>query len=128
MSDKVKKILILEDDLRTLTILMQILGEFKNPLNSIAVTVFSESIKAQNFLEEEKDFDLIFLDYYGIDEDFHKAVFENKIDPKKIIAISSLEEKNFEAQDKGVVRSVQKDFSNLEDFKIKLKQEIKEML
>jgi CheY-like chemotaxis protein len=128
MFNKVKKILILEDDLRTLTILMQILEEFKNSLNSIAVTVFSESVKAQNFLEKEKDFDLIFLDYYGIDEDFHKAVFENKIDPKKIIAISSLREKNLEAEDKGVLRTVEKDFINLEDFKIKLKQEIKEML
>jgi DNA-binding NtrC family response regulator len=116
------KILILEDNLKALKAVMEVLEEIG--LNDLAVTVFSETRQAENFLKDNFDFDLIFLDYYAIDGNFHRAVFNSLILPEKIIAISSVERYNLETKKRGVLSSVQKNLSNLDKFKEELREEI----
>lgn len=122
------KVLILEDNLKALKSISEVLEELESEREKFAVTVFSEAGKAENFLKDNFDFDLVLLDYYAIDGNFHKVIFDSQILPEKIIAISSLERCNLEAEKKGVVRSVQKDFSDLEKFKEGLKEKIREVI
>jgi response regulator of citrate/malate metabolism len=116
------KILILEDNLKALNVIMEVLGEIS--LANLAVTVFSEAEKVKDFLKNNSDFDLVLLDYYGVDGNFHQPVFSSQILPEKIIAISSIEERNVDARKKGALCSVQKNLSDLSKFKEELKREI----
>lgn len=122
------KVLVLEDNLKALKAIFEVLEELESKLGKLAVTVFSEAEKAGSFLKNSSEFDLVLLDYYSIDGNFHQAVFNSQILPEKIIAISSLERWNLEAEKKGVARSIQKDFSDLENFRENLREKIKEII
>jgi CheY-like chemotaxis protein len=116
------RVLILEDNLKALKVIMEVLGEIG--LTNLAVTVFSEAERVKDFLKNNSDFDLVLLDYYATDGNFHQPVFDSQVSPEKIIAISSIERCNVEAKEKGVLYSVQKNISDLSKFKEELEREI----
>ncbi len=122
-----KKVLILEDDLRTIAILLDKLSDFlvidkeTNEMERIGfdVTVFADSQKAGAFLRDckDQDFDLIILDRDCCSRgSFHSAGIDI-FNPAKIIAISSVPEFNQELENKyGITRRVDKRLSSLESF------------
>jgi len=124
------KILILEDNLKALRIIMEALSELEAELDQVAVTVFSEGKLGESFLKNfaMDKFDVVLLDYVSRDEKtFHQIAF-SQIDPRKIIAISNTEAYNRLAEKTGVLRSVQKNYLDLMEFKRELKKEIKSIL
>lgn len=126
---KTSRILILEDDLKTLSVIMDCLFEIEERLvgrTDFAVTVFSEYIEVENYLNkiDEPHFDKILLDRdCKMCGSFHILDFE-KFGKDRIISISSTPNWNQEARAAGIKRIVPKDYSNLEDFKQKLGEEL----
>lgn len=134
-----KAILILEDDLKTIATLLNLLADFfvinkeNNEMERVSfdVTVITDSVKANNLLRnvEDDNFDLILLDrdcYSG--GSFHSTQID-KFNPKKIISISAVTAFNEEARDRyGIDRCVEKTQGNLEDFAQKVILVIREML
>lgn len=129
---KTVRILILEDDLETLSIIMGKLFEleerfFKDEKNKdIAVTVFSEYTEVENYLnkKEVNTFDIILLDRdCKLTGSFHCLDF-SKFDPNKIIAISTNAEYNEEVEKRGVKKVCRKDFLHMEKFGSDIIQEI----
>ncbi len=123
-----KKVLILEDNLEVLKSIFEVLKEMEFDLGRLAVTVLSEAGKADNFLKDYFNFDLILLDYYAIDGNFHQVVFNSQISTEKIIAISSVDRCNLEAKKKGALTMIQKNLANLNKFKEELREEILKIL
>ena len=126
------KILILEDDLETLSVLMKRLHEIeqKDKANNISVTVLSDYKQVEDYLNKIKapDFDLILLDrdcFAG--GSFHVLDF-NKFDPKKIISISTVPEWNNEAVKQGVEKVCWKGHDNIEDWGDRIKDMILKMI
>lgn len=123
-------ILILEDNLKALKAIMTVLEELELELGKIGVMTFSAGKTAEIFLKnfEIEKFDLILLDYFSSDDkNFHQAVL-GKVNPEKIIAISSVSTYNDKTKSEGVSKIVQKTFDDLEGFGAKLKIEIKNTL
>ncbi len=133
------RILILEDDLETLSVIMGKLFEleeqfFKDEKNKdikdIAVTVFSEYTEVEDYLnkKESSSFDIILLDRdCKLTGSFHCLDFD-KFDPNKIIAISSEVKYNQEAEERGVKIVCRKDFSKLNEFGNTIIKEIVKMI
>jgi CheY-like chemotaxis protein len=116
-----KRILILEDDLETISTITKVLAEYENDnINNfdIAVTVLSESSQVEEYVNklDKEYFDLILLDRdCKACGSFHVLDFK-KFDVDKIISISSTPEWNEEAKKQGVKTIVRKDYANLEQF------------
>jgi DNA-binding LytR/AlgR family response regulator len=130
MTAQKMKILILEDNLKAVESIKKALKELEADGMEIEATIFSKAREAQKFINkvDGKEFDVILLDYVSLDDiSFHEAVLE-KADPEKVIAISNTPAYNDLAREKGVLRVVQKDYSNLNEFKKELKVEIKNIL
>lgn len=130
------RILILEDDLETLSMIMGklfILEEqlYKDDKNKdIAVTVFSEYTEVESYLNKKESnfFDIILLDKdCKLTGSFHCLDF-NKFDPSKIIAISSVAQYNEEIEDRGVKRICRKDFADMDKFGVEIIKEISKMI
>jgi hypothetical protein len=131
---KTIRILILEDDLKTLSVITDKLFELEEEIieggRDIAVTVISEYTTVENFLNKNGDsgFDIILLDRdCKLCGSFHVLDFE-KFDPNKIIAISTNVEYNDAVVVKGVNKVCRKDYRDLEKFGKELLEEIKKML
>ena len=127
-----KKILILEDDLETLSVLMNRLYEIEkeNKFSNISVSVFSEYTQVEDYLNkiEKPDFDILLLDrdcHAG--GSFHVLDF-NKFDPKKIISISTVPEWNDEAVKKGVGKVCWKGHNNIEEWGDRIKDMVLGMI
>ena len=124
------RVLILEDDLKTLSVIMDGLFELEEELigkTDFAVTVFSEYTQAENYLNklDKSYFDIVLLDRdCKLCGSFHTLDFD-KFGKDKIISISSTPQWNEEAKVAGINRIVPKDYSNLEDFRKRLIEEIK---
>ena len=125
------RILILEDDLRALSFLMNRIGQFEEKSKGfdIAVTVLSEYTQVEEYINNTKmDFDVILLDRDCKScGSFHVLDFE-KFGVDKIISISAIPEWNEEAKKKGVKRVILKDQENIEGFADKVVEEIKKMI
>lgn len=127
------RVLILEDDLRALSVIMDGLFELEEELygkTDFAVTVFSEYTQAEDYLNnlEKSEFDIVLLDRdCKLGGSFHILDFE-KFDKDKIISISSTPQWNEEAKAAGITRNVPKDYMNLNDFKIRLIENIKQTI
>ena len=120
------KILILEDNLKTLSLIMAKLSILEEKIEAdkydIAVTTFSEYYHVERFVNKcsPDDFDIILLDRdCKMGGSFHALDFE-KFGVGKIISISTIPEYNEEARKRGVSRVVWKDHDNLDDFAEKL--------
>jgi hypothetical protein len=125
------RVLILEDDLRTLSFLLNRIGQLEEKLKKgdIAVTVLSEYTQVEEYINNTKmDFDIILLDRDCKScGSFHVLDFE-KFGVDKIISISAIPEWNEEAKKRGVKRIILKDHENIESFADKVAEEIKSMI
>ena len=128
---KTFRILILEDDIRALSFLINRISQFEEKSNDfdIALTVLSEYIQVEEYINKTNmNFDIILLDRDCKScGSFHILDFE-KVGVNKIISISTMPEYNEEAQKRGVKRIVHKDHDCIEDFADKVVVEIKEMI
>ncbi len=128
---KTTRILILEDDLETLSVLLRKLHELEEETASvISVVTLSEYTQVEEFINNKKDlgFDIVLLDRdCKAGGSFHTLEIE-KYGPEKIISISSIPDYNRQAQGRGVKRIVWKDYQNLEDFSLKVIENIKQIL
>lgn len=119
------RILILEDDLETLSKLLEKLHRLEESLSNspnprdIAVTIFSEYTQVESYLNTTSTtttFDVILLDRdCKLGGSFH-ALDINKSGVDKIISISSIPEYNEEARKMGITRIVHKDYTKLDSF------------
>lgn len=128
---KTIRILILEDDLKTLSIITGGLFELEEKLFDthidFAVTVFSEYSSVEDYLNkmDDPEFDIILLDRdCKLGGSFH-AINIQKFGPEKFISISTQPEYNEAASKMGVTRTVQKDYKDLDRFQSNLVEEIK---
>ncbi|OIP58155.1 MAG: hypothetical protein COX79_01800 [Candidatus Levybacteria bacterium CG_4_10_14_0_2_um_filter_36_16] len=127
------RILLLEDDVETLSLLLQCLYKLQKHFEdrlSIAITVLSEYTQVEEYLNKvsRNVFDIILLDRDCFASgSFHVLDF-NKYPPNKIIGISSIPPYNQELEAKGVKRIVWKDYQNLHAFVEQVKGHLEEML
>lgn len=133
---KTIRILILEDDLETLSVITGKLFELEeqffkdNIMKDIAVTVFSEYTDVEDYLnkKESNAFDIILLDKdCKLTGSFHCLDF-NKFDVNKVIAISSVAQYNKEVEKIGVKKVCRKDFANMSQFGDSIIKEIAKMI
>lgn len=120
-------ILILEDDLETLEKILKTLREIENEKQvTFGVTILPDYIQTEQFINKNPQikFDILLLDrdcFLG--GSFHTVDLKN-FDLAKVISISSVPNYNKNAEELGVKKSIWKDYSNLDDFVKKLKEEI----
>ena len=128
---KTWRILILEDDLETLSYLLKELYLLEEKSNQeIAITTFSEYWQVEDYLNTnpKEKFDIILLDRdCKAGGSFHTLDFK-KFKDSQIIAISSVPKYNQELTDKGIKRIVHKDYQNLEAFSLKISTLIEELI
>ena len=131
---KTIRVLILEDDLKTLSVIMDALFRLEENMIGqkvdFAVTTFSEYTQVENYLNiiPEPNFDIILLDRdCKLGGSFH-VIDIKKFGADKFISISSVPEYNQTATKMGIKRTVHKDYDNLSEFGEKLIDEIREML
>ena len=126
-----KTILILEDDLRTLSKLLEKLSKLEDDQPySFSLIILTDYIMVEEFINKDPmpKIDLILLDRdCKLGGSFHVLDIE-KIGAKKIIAISSVPEYNQEAKKRGIKKIVQKDYAMLEKFSDDVIQEIENFL
>ena len=131
-----KRILILEDDLLTLSTLLQKVHLFEeellidNPPKDIAITILAEYTQVEEYLNKTDhiNFDVILLDRdCKACGSFHCLDFE-KYGKDKIISISTIPQWNKEAVEKGIRKVIYKDHSQIEKFTDKVVEEIRIML
>jgi|GEM_PF-2139042 len=124
------KVLILEDNRKVLEVIGEGLKELEKELGEIESLNFREGKKAREFVQKNslEEFDVILLDRISQDAmTFHEAVLD-QTRPKKIIAISNTPAYNALAEERGVSRTVQKNYFDLNRFKDDLKKEIKNII
>ena len=136
---KVSKILILEDDLKTLSVLLNKLssvfvhkeGGAEAEKVEFSVTVISDCDKVDKFINKmnKGEFDIILLDRdCSLGGSFHLLDIP-KFGAKKVIAISSVPEFNQELKEKyGIDAIIEKDFEKLDNFADRVTVIIKQML
>jgi hypothetical protein len=129
------RILFLEDNLKTLTALVDELAAWEELLINqpvtkyVAVTVLSEYTQVQEYINssDKVDYDIILLDRdCKAGGSFHVLDIE-KFSRGKIIAISSNPEWNKEAQQRGVDKVVLKNYYDLKFFAEEVIDLIKKM-
>jgi len=118
------RVLVLEDDLETLSVIMNALKDLENKLlksdekRDVAVTVFSEYTQVEDYLNKLKEskFDLVLLDRdCKLGGSFH-ALDLDKFGKNKIIGISSVPKYNHNLVDSGVTRVINKSYGELDSF------------
>ena len=120
-------ILILEDDLETNQKILNILREIEDEKKVVfSATVLPDYIQTEEFINKNPHvkFDLLLLDrdcFLG--GSFHTVNLDN-FDKEKVISISSVPEYNKQAEERGVKKTVWKDYKNLDGFSVKLKEQI----
>lgn len=133
---KTYRILILEDDLETLSVILKSLtlleGELErgNTGKDIAVTILSEYWQVEDYLNKstKEKFDLILLDRdCKAGGSFHTLDF-NKFKGAEIIGISSVPEYNELLRKKGIQKIIDKTYQDLETFSIRLTGLIEEII
>ncbi|MEX2515197.1 MAG: hypothetical protein WD335_03640 [Candidatus Paceibacterota bacterium] len=124
-------ILILEDDTLTLSVIYSALDELAEERDIEFKTMqFSSYLHVEGVVNKliSDTFDLVLLDRDCIDgKSFHIIDFK-KFGVDKMISISSNPEWNENALREGVAHVVQKDFRNMNAFKITLKEAVNEVI
>lgn len=128
------RILLLEDDLETVSLLSKELVRVEELLQEkgleISLVVLSEYTMVQQYLNslDIHQYQIVLLDRdCKAGGSFH-VLDLNKFTKDYIISISSTPQWNEEAQEQGITRVVWKDFNNLVLFAIKAGKEIREIL
>lgn len=128
---KITRILILEDDLLTLSKLMEGLHILEDAKNAeIAVTILSEYTQVEEYVNRTKNikWDIVLLDRdCKAGGSFH-ALDIQKIGTEKIIGISSMPDYNEQIRSVGVTRIVHKDYRQLKAFVETVMKHIGELL
>ncbi|GAB4218684.1 MAG: hypothetical protein Fur009_0780 [Candidatus Microgenomates bacterium] len=132
-----KKILVLEDNLKVVAKIIELLDKLESEKDYIfEVVVLSSSKLAKDFLLKNKNnnfskinFDVVILDrdcnLYG---SFHELLDKKLFDNNRVISISTVDEYNNQARKKGVKKIVKKDLKDLDKFAEKLTKEIEKIL
>lgn len=120
-------VLVLEDDLKTLSVIMDVLARQEQELkNNFVVTVYSTFRDVENIVNRGtlRNFDIILLDRdCKLGGSFHVLEME-KLDTRRIIAISAIPQYNQDAVVRGVLRVVTKDHDQLDVFAMQLSEQI----
>ncbi|MDO8618325.1 MAG: hypothetical protein Q7R49_00085 [Candidatus Daviesbacteria bacterium] len=126
-----KKILILEDDLLTVSKILNRLVKLEQDQEyDFCLVVLSDYIQVQDYINSNSkaEFDIILLDRdCKLGGSFHVLDIE-RFGADKIIAISSVPEYNDQAKKRGVKRVVYKDYQHLDEFAEKVVKEIENMI
>lgn len=126
-----KNILILEDNLKVLSRLLDKLFvlEHDQPY-SFSLMILTNHEQVSNFVNNNPnaEFDIIILDRdCKLEGSFHILDIE-RFGSEKVIAISTVEEYNEAAKERGVTRVVQKDLSDLDRFSEKVVTHVNQMI
>lgn len=133
---KTIRILVLEDDLETLSILLNKLSLFEKELEEstspkdFSVVTLSEYTQVEEYINKNKEFkfDAVLLDRdCKVGGSFHVLDLE-AVGADKIISISSIPQYNEDAVKRGVKRVVWKDYQNLGEFSDKVIDELRKLL
>ena len=130
---KTLRVLILEDDLETVSVLYRMLFDLEETSDhawEFAVTTLAEYTQVREYVNKmaEDHWDIILLDRdCKACGSFHVLDIET-FSPAKIVSISSTPQWNEEAKARGVSRIVLKNYENLEEFSGKVAEQVKEML
>lgn len=129
---KLVRVLILEDDLETLSKLLQSLELLQKRFENLdlAISILAEYTQVEQYLNtaSENIFDIILLDRdCKACGSFHCLDF-SKYPVEKIIGISSVPPYNEELKQHGVARIVPKDYQALDVFIDELNEHVVEML
>lgn len=133
---KTIRILILEDDLETLSIILKRLSLLEKEFESISypkdfsVATLSEYTQVEEYINKNQKFafDVVLLDRdCKVGGSFHILNIE-AIGADKIISISSIPQYNEDAKRRGIKRIVWKDYQNLDNFSDKVMDELRELL
>lgn len=127
-------VLILEDDLITLSKIFEGLSQIeeewakKGVRRDFTPVVLSEYAQVEDFVNHSNQkFDLVLLDRdTKIGASFH-VLDIGKIGSSKVIGISSVPEYNSQLHEKGVSKIIDKDYSDLDTFILKLTTTIDEL-
>ena len=121
---KTIRLLILEDDLETLSKLFVKLTGLENKYaennlrKDFSVVVLSEYTQVEDYINNnpKANFDIILLDRdCKVGGSFHVLDLE-RFGVDKVISISSIPQYNEEARKKGITKIVHKDFQDLDNF------------
>ena len=130
------RILILEDDLETLSFILKKLHLLEEKLarsgslKDFSIVTLSEYTQVEDYINksEEFKFDIVLLDRdCKAGGSFHVLDVE-RFGADRIISISSIPDYNEEAKARGIKRIVHKNFENLEAFSDKVIGEIKDLV
>ena len=130
------QILILEDDLETLSLILKKLHLLEEeladstPPKDISAVTLSEYTQVEELVNKPNkiDFDVILLDRdCKAGGSFHVLDIE-RFGADKIISISSIPDYNEEARKRGVKRIVWKDYQNLDKFADNVIENIKDLI
>lgn len=128
---KTYRVLILEDDLLTLSKLMEGLQRLEDSKGiEIAVTVLSEYTQVEEYANKAAQitWDIVLLDRdCKAGGSFH-ALDITKIGKEKVIGISSMPDYNEQIRQLGVTRIVHKDYRQLDTFVNGVIQQIEQLL
>lgn len=125
------RVLILEDDIKTLSYILSVLTNLEREKNvCIAATILPDYVQVEEFINKNPqiEYDILLLDrdcYLG--GSFHVVNLDN-FDKDKVISISSVPEYNERVVKKGVKRVVLKNYERLEEFRVRLKEEISKFI
>ncbi|NQS89700.1 hypothetical protein HQ584_07935 [Patescibacteria group bacterium] len=126
-----KTILILEDNLKVVSLLLKELFDLENDQHyDLSVILLTNYQQVEDYVNEnpKAKFDIVLLDGdCKLNRSFHIFNIE-KFGPEKVIAISSVPEYNEEAKQRGVERVVLKDMQYLEDFAKSVTKEVRDMI
>lgn len=114
-----KKILILEDDLKTLSKILEKLAvlEHDQPYD-FCLVILTDYTQVQDYINNNPtaDFDIILLDRdCKLAGSFHVLDLE-RLGADKVISISSVPKYNLEAKNRGVKKVIVKDFKEIDKF------------
>lgn len=126
-----KTILILEDNLKVLSKILDRLSvlEQDQPYE-FSVIVLTTHLQVEDYVNNNTNatFDIILLDRdCKLNESFHILDIE-RFGADKVISISSIEEYNNEAKERGVKRVVLKDLQHIDEFAEKVVKEVEKMI
>jgi len=126
-----KTILILEDDLRTLSKILDRLSVLEDDQPyQFSMVILTNYLQVMEYVNNNSkiNYDMVLLDRdCKLGGSFHVVDLE-RIGPEKVIAISSVPKYNEEAKKRGVRRRVEKDYRNLDAFADALAIEVRNML
>ena len=123
-------LLILEDDLLTLSALLKGLSDLESDSFDIGVTILSNYKDVEELVNQSgpDKYDIILLDRdCKLAGSFHVLDLE-RFGVEKVISISSIPDYNAQAQERGVKHVVWKDFTNLDAFTKDVMAKVQELI